>query len=288
MKWLTGKDPDAGKDCRQKEMTEDEMAGWHHRLDEHEFEPIPAVGDGQGSIVCCSPWGWKELDLTERLNWTELLLRVPSTFLLPWECATGTSWKSSRMQCTYKFPVPFPGLMACFCAGEDWGASYPVWGASWSESPTGIMEGALRLLISLCIARAEGEEGRVRFKTCQEQTVIQKTWVRFLGWEDPLEKGTATHSNILENSMDCMVHGVAKSWTRLSDFHFHFTAAAKLLLSCPTLCNPIDGSPPGSSIHGILHARALEWVAITFSTRRSQTWKMKPGFSLQLHNHVIQ
>ena len=52
-----------------------------------------------------------------------------------------------------------------------------------------------------------------------------KTWIRSLGWEDPLEKGKATHSSVLglENSMDCIVHEVAKSQTRLSDFHFHFS-----------------------------------------------------------------
>jgi len=49
-------------------MTEHEMIGWHHQLDGHEFEPTPAVGDGQGSIVCSSLWGYKELDTTERLN----------------------------------------------------------------------------------------------------------------------------------------------------------------------------------------------------------------------------
>ena len=55
---------------------------------------------------------------------------------------------------------------------------------------------------------------------------MQETWVQFLGWEDPLEKGTATHSSILaclENSIDCIVHGVAKSHTGLSEFHFHFS-----------------------------------------------------------------
>ena len=51
---------------------------------------------------------------------------------------------------------------------------------------------------------------------------MQDTWVWSLSWEDPLEKGKATHSSILENSMDCIVHGVTKSQTRLSDFHFHF------------------------------------------------------------------
>ena len=49
-------------------MTEDEMVGWHHRCDGHEFEQALGVGDGQGSLVCCSPWGLKELDMTEQLN----------------------------------------------------------------------------------------------------------------------------------------------------------------------------------------------------------------------------
>ena len=49
-------------------MTEDEMVGWHHQLDGHKFEEAPGVGDGQGSLPCCSPWGHKELDTTEQLN----------------------------------------------------------------------------------------------------------------------------------------------------------------------------------------------------------------------------
>ena len=49
-------------------MTEDEMAGWHHQLNGHEFEQAPGVGDGQGVLVCCSPWGHKESDTTEQLN----------------------------------------------------------------------------------------------------------------------------------------------------------------------------------------------------------------------------
>ena len=70
---LIGIDPDSGKDWRQEEKgtTEDEMVGWHHQLDGHEFEQAPGDGDGQGSLACCSPWGHKELDMTERLNWTE-------------------------------------------------------------------------------------------------------------------------------------------------------------------------------------------------------------------------
>ena len=49
-------------------MTEDEMVGWHHRLNGHEFEQAPGVGDGQGGLACCSPWGCRELDVTEWLN----------------------------------------------------------------------------------------------------------------------------------------------------------------------------------------------------------------------------
>ena len=52
-------------------MTEIEMVGWHHRLNGHEFEQAPGVGDGQGGLACCSPWGHKESDMTERLNLTE-------------------------------------------------------------------------------------------------------------------------------------------------------------------------------------------------------------------------
>ena len=72
--WLTWKDPDAGQDWGQeeKEMTEDEMVGWHHRLDGYEFEQALGVGDAQGGLACCSPWGHKELDITEQWNWTEL------------------------------------------------------------------------------------------------------------------------------------------------------------------------------------------------------------------------
>ena len=70
--WLIWKDPDAGKDWRgeEKGMTEDEMVGWHHWHNGHEFEHAAGVGDGQGGLVCCSPCGWKELDMTE--SWTEL------------------------------------------------------------------------------------------------------------------------------------------------------------------------------------------------------------------------
>ena len=69
--WLIGKDPNAGKDWGQEEKgtTEGEMVGWHHWLDGYEFEQALGVGDGPGSLACCSPWSRKELDITEQLNW---------------------------------------------------------------------------------------------------------------------------------------------------------------------------------------------------------------------------
>ena len=74
--WLTGKDPDARKDWEQEEKgtTEDKMFGRHHRLNGYGFGWTPGVGDGQGGLVCCSPWGCKESDMTEQLNWTERLV----------------------------------------------------------------------------------------------------------------------------------------------------------------------------------------------------------------------
>ena len=74
--WLIGKDSDAGREWGQEEKgtTEDEMAGWYHRLNGCESEWTPGVGDGQGGLACCDSWGCKESDMTERLNWTEYLL----------------------------------------------------------------------------------------------------------------------------------------------------------------------------------------------------------------------
>ena len=85
--WLIGKDPDSGKDWRPEEKgtTEDEVVGWYHRLDGHVFKQALGVGNGQGCLLCCSPWGHKKSHMTELLNWTDpselrLLCRCP--FLL--------------------------------------------------------------------------------------------------------------------------------------------------------------------------------------------------------------
>ena len=91
--WLIGKIPDAGKDWRQEEKgtVEDEMVGWHHQLNGHEFEQVPGVGDGQGGLVCCSPWGRRVRHYwATELNWTEgAVLSFPG----------GASGKEPTWQC---------------------------------------------------------------------------------------------------------------------------------------------------------------------------------------------
>ena len=80
--WLIGKDPDAGKDWRQeKGMTEDEMVGWHHRLDGHEFVWTLGVGDGRGGLACCDSRGHSRIWLNDwnELNWTQFLREAIST-----------------------------------------------------------------------------------------------------------------------------------------------------------------------------------------------------------------
>ena len=98
--WLTGKDPDSGKDWRQEEKVtiEDEMVGWHHQLDGHEFEQALEVDDGQGRLACCTPWGPKEWDTTEGLNWTELngLVVFPTFFNLSLNLAIRSSWSEPQ------------------------------------------------------------------------------------------------------------------------------------------------------------------------------------------------
>ena len=76
--WLIGKDSDAGRDRGQEEKgtTEDEMAGWHHWLDGCESQWTLGIGDGQGGLACCDSWGRKELDTTERLIWSDLIIET--------------------------------------------------------------------------------------------------------------------------------------------------------------------------------------------------------------------
>ena len=98
--WLIGKDFDTGRDWRQEEkgMTEDEMAGWYHWLDGHEFEWTPGVVDGREGMACCDSWCHKESDMTERLNWTEL----------NWVTNTKTLWVTQLFRINEVSPDSLP------------------------------------------------------------------------------------------------------------------------------------------------------------------------------------
>ena len=109
--WLLGKDPDAGKDWRQEEKgtTEDEMVEWHHQLDGHECEWALRVGDGQGGLACCSPWGQKESDTTGRLlelTWSGALFSVScgASILFSVAAAAVHTHSSSAPRCLFSPP----------------------------------------------------------------------------------------------------------------------------------------------------------------------------------------
>ena len=102
-------DSDAGRDWGQEEKgtTEDEMAGWHHWLDAHEFEWTLGVGDGQGGLACCDSWGCKESDMIERLNWIELHFLqqiLIKHFMLDSECFPNIVWKNLEKMGRYPDP----------------------------------------------------------------------------------------------------------------------------------------------------------------------------------------
>ena len=116
--WLIGKDPDAEKDWGQEEKgtTEDEMAGWRHRLNGHGFGWTTGVGDGQRGLVCCGSWGRKELDTTEWLNWTELNELEKNE--------DQTKWKRTELS---KVAMELKPLYHCFM----WNFRFPIilwWG----------------------------------------------------------------------------------------------------------------------------------------------------------------
>ena len=105
---------DAGRDWGQEEkgMTEDEMAGWHHRLDGHEFEWTLGVGDGQGGLVCCDSWGGKESDTTERLTlWLSATVRCQMCAVhYRFGCLIVTLTQLLRRKGSISFLIKFPEI----------------------------------------------------------------------------------------------------------------------------------------------------------------------------------
>ena len=131
--WLIWKDPDARKDWRrEKGMTEDEMVRWHHWLNGHEFEQAPGDGEGQGSLVCCSPWGHKESDTTEWLNivphsppWTP----SKGCWSLAAAASPGSVCTEADGQCPWQAPIcSWHLLLKCY---GTWRYDLGVWGGRW-------------------------------------------------------------------------------------------------------------------------------------------------------------
>ena len=111
--WLTGKDPDTGKDWRQEE----EMLGWRYG---HEFEQAPGVGDGQRSLVCCFPWGHKESDMTEWPNWTEPLRHGAFSFFLKCVRHHAKFWVCKEESCRLALSPKTCSLRIHICNVQDY------------------------------------------------------------------------------------------------------------------------------------------------------------------------
>ena len=137
--WLIGKESDAGRDWGQEEKgtTEDEMAGWHHRLDGHEFGWTLGAGDGQGGLVCCDSWGCKESDTTERLNWTEIIesrirrlnivkMLILSKFICRFFLLVGMQTSTATMENSVEIPLKTGNRTALWSSNPT--AGHTHWG----------------------------------------------------------------------------------------------------------------------------------------------------------------
>ena len=200
------------------------MAGWHHWLDGRESEWTPGAGDGQGGLACCNSWGRKE-----RLYWTELIL-ISNILILGfpsgsvgerngnplqcsclenprdegawWAAICGVAQSQTRLSDLQGFPDSSVGKESACNAGDP-GLS-PGSGRSTGEGIGYLLQYSWASLVAQLV---------------NNRPALGETWIRSLGWENPLEKGRGTYSSILAWRIPCIV---AKSWTRLSDFHFQW------------------------------------------------------------------
>ena len=350
--WLIGKDPDAGRDWRQeKGMTEDEVVGWHHQLNGHEFDQAPGVGDGQGSLASYSPWShrvrhnWvsnheikrrlllgrkvmtnldsilKSRDITLPTNvclvkamvfpvvmyvcksWTikkaecwridvfELWCRR-RPLRVPWNCKEiqpvhpegDQSWMFvGRTDAETETPILWPCKELThwkrpWCwewlgAGREeddrgwdgWMASPTRW--TWVWVNTGNWWWT-------------GRPGTLRFMSQRVWT----DWATELNWTECFTTGG---HRVMWNSTE----GAHNPHWKVGDGRMgqrcslqkcliaETASAAKSFQSCLILWDPIDSSPLGSPVPGILQARILEWVAISFSN----AWKWKVKGNLLSH-----
>ena len=241
--WLIWKDSDSGKDWRREEKgtTEDEMVGWHHQLDRHEFEQAPRVGDGQGSLVCCSPWGHKDSDMTEPVNWTELCSIIEFILRDNIKYVSDRLLSAAKLQKTQVksiSTIPGPGRSpgegngnpfqySCLensMDGEAWWTT--VHGVTKSQTWLSdftftFIKGFIISVIRYSVAGLVHSEAEWWHLSAPSSSLLsllckplllgvrQETQVPSLGQEDPLEKGMAT--------WQAVVHGVTKSQTQRSN-----------------------------------------------------------------------
>ena len=211
-----GKDPDAGKDWRleEKAMAEDEMVGCHHWLNGHEFDQAPGIGDGQGVLACCSPWGRKELDMTEQLNWTELN-----------QCR---KLKDSNFT---------PGLGRCLGEGHGNPLEY-----SCLENPID-REAWQAMVHRVSKSQTWLKRSGIHAHTCTHTPPAPSSTMSFLDF-----------LNIYFSfSLSLSLSHAHIQFPLSSNSLLTYINEVKMLVtqSCPTLYNPKDHSASGSSVHGM-------------------------------------
>ena len=168
--WLIGKDPDAEKDWRQEEKgtIEDEIVEWHHWLNGHEFEQVLGVGYEQGSLACCCPWGCKQSDMIERLNWTEMNAHNTHTH---------THTHTYIYRHTYIF----------------WCIHVYLWAMKTLVFQETLQRYSVHLLLYFCALIGDSLVAQM----VKILLSMWESWVWSLSQEDPLEKKMVVHSHIL-------------------------------------------------------------------------------------------
>ena len=171
-KWLIGNEPDAGKDWRQKGTTEDEMVGWHHRLEGHELEQASVVGNRQGDLACCSPWG-----LRVGHDWaTELkLMGFPGDLVVKNLPANATDMDSiSRSQSSPREGNGYP--LQCSCLGN------PMDRGAWRATVCGVAKS--QKWLSNQVSGAVSTEEKKGSEWCRQEVRSQQSWKRW-GMDSP-------------------------------------------------------------------------------------------------------